>query len=52
MTGANLVSDGDNVEKEIVYKNLVVTGGAWTPAVFRKLFPNEPFYSHLAVGRL
>jgi glycine/D-amino acid oxidase-like deaminating enzyme len=38
LVGVNLVSDGCNVPGEIECKNIVIASGAWTPAVFKKLF--------------
>lgn len=39
--GAKFVSDGYSVPSEIACKNVVIASGAWTPAVFRELFPDS-----------
>lgn len=39
--GVKLISGGDDVPKELACKNIVIASGAWTPAVFKKLFPNS-----------
>ncbi len=41
LVGVSLVSDGANVPGEIVCQNIVIACGAWTPAVFKKLFPRS-----------
>ncbi|KAF7509642.1 hypothetical protein GJ744_007680 [Endocarpon pusillum] len=38
LIGVNLVSDGGNVPSEITCKDIVIASGAWTPAVFKRLF--------------
>jgi glycine/D-amino acid oxidase-like deaminating enzyme len=35
------VSDGGNVPVEFRCKDIVISSGAWTPAVFQNLFPNS-----------
>jgi glycine/D-amino acid oxidase-like deaminating enzyme len=39
--GVGVVSDGGNIPDEIACKNIVVAAGAWTPAVFKNLFPKS-----------
>lgn len=41
LTAINLVSDGGNVPSQIACNSLVIASGAWTPAVFKKLFPKS-----------
>jgi glycine/D-amino acid oxidase-like deaminating enzyme len=36
-----LMSNGGNVPGEIACKNLVIAAGAWTPAIFKHLFPKS-----------
>ena len=38
LIGVNLVSDGGSVPSEITCKDIIIASGAWTPAVFKKLF--------------
>jgi glycine/D-amino acid oxidase-like deaminating enzyme len=39
--GISLLSDGCNVPIGIGCKNIVISSGAWTPAVFKRLFPKS-----------
>ena len=41
VVGVSLVSDGGNVPDEIRCKNIVISSGAWTPAVFKNMFPKS-----------
>jgi glycine/D-amino acid oxidase-like deaminating enzyme len=38
LIGVSLESDGDIVPCDVPCKNIVIAAGAWTPAVFKKLF--------------